>query len=65
MDLSKGRKIIKNCWVFNIKSNGCYRSQLVAKEFSQIEEVDFDKLFSPVVHHETACLFLAINTLED
>jgi len=24
VDLSKGRKAVKNCWVFNIKPNGCY-----------------------------------------
>ena len=23
---SKGRKVIKNCWILNIKSDGCYRS---------------------------------------
>ena len=34
VDLSKEQKAIKNCWIFNIKSNGCYKSQLVAKEFS-------------------------------
>ena len=33
VNLFKGQKAIKNFWVFNIKSNGCYRSQLVAKEF--------------------------------
>ena len=31
IDFSKRRKVIKNCWVFNIKSDGHYRSQLVAK----------------------------------
>ena len=34
VDLSKGRKMIFNHWMFNIKSDGHYRSQLVAKEFS-------------------------------
>ena len=24
VDLSKGRKVVKNCWVFNIKPDGCY-----------------------------------------
>jgi len=51
--------------VFNIKSNGCYRSQLIIKEFSQIEEINFNKLFSPVICYETAWLFLAIAALED
>jgi len=65
VDLPKGRKVIKNCWVFNIKSNSHYRSQLVAKEFFQIKEVNFDDLFSPVVYYEIVCLFLAIAALED
>jgi len=65
LDLPKGRKVIKNHWVFNIKSNGCYRSWLVAKRFSQIKEIKFDELFSLVVYYETACLFLAVAVLED
>jgi len=34
VNLPKRRKVIKNHWVFNIKSDGCYRSQLVVKGFS-------------------------------
>ena len=45
--------------------HGHYRSQLIAKGFSQVERINFDKLFSSVVYYETACLFLAIATLED
>jgi len=26
VDLSKRRKVIKNCWIFNIKSDGYYKS---------------------------------------
>jgi len=40
--------------VFNIKPDGHYQSCLVAKGFSQVEGIDFDKLFSPVVRYETA-----------
>ena len=65
VDLHKKRKAIKNCWVFNIKFDGYYRSQLVAKEFSHIKEINFDKLFSPVVYYEIVCLFLAIAGLKD
>jgi len=65
VDLSKGRKTVKNCWVFNIKPNGHYRSRLVAKGFSQVEGIDFDELFSPVVCYETARLLLAVAALED
>jgi len=53
VDLPKGRKAVKNCWVFNIKPNGCYQSRLVAKGFSQVKGIDFDELFSLVVCYET------------
>jgi len=65
VDLPKGRKVIKNFWVFKITSDSYYRSQIVAKEFSQVKEVDFDKLFFPFVHYEIACLFPAVAVLED
>jgi len=58
-------KVILNHWVFNIKSNSCYRSWLVAKEFSQVKRIDFNELFSLVVYYEIAYLFLTIVTLED
>ena len=54
VDLPKRRKAVKNHWVFNIKPDGCYRSRFVAKGFSQVEGIDFDELFSPVVCYETA-----------
>jgi len=54
VDLPKRRKVVKNCWVFNIKPDSHYRSRLVAKGFSQVEGIDFNELFSPVVHYETA-----------
>jgi len=65
VDLPKGRKAVKNCWVFNIKPDGRYRSRLVAKGFSQVEGINFDELFSPVVHYKTARLLLAVAALED
>ena len=38
---------------------------LVAKGFSQVEVVDFDKIFSPVVRFETVRLMLVLTTLEN
>jgi hypothetical protein len=37
---------------------------LVARGFSQIEGVDFDQIFSPVVHYETIYLICAFAALE-
>jgi len=58
VDLPKGRKAVKNRWVFNIKPDGHYRSCLVAKEFSQVEDIDFDELFSPVMRLRNCFLLL-------
>jgi len=51
--------------VFNIKSNGHYRSWLVVEGFSQVERIDFDELFFLVICYEIVCLFLAVTVFED
>jgi hypothetical protein len=60
-----GRKVIKNRWVFNVKDDGRKRARLVAKGFSQVEGMDYDQVFSPVVRFETVRLILALAALED
>jgi Reverse transcriptase (RNA-dependent DNA polymerase) len=52
-DLSKGHKIIGCRWVFDIKSDGRKKARLVAQGFLQVEGIDFNELFSPVVHFES------------
>jgi len=63
-DLPKGHKAIKNCWVFITKSDGRKKARLVAKGFSQIEGIDFDQIFLPVVQYESVHLLLAAAALE-
>ena len=65
MELLKGRKLIKNHWVFDRKTDGRKKAHLVAKGFSQIEGIDFNEVFSPVVHFETVRLMLALSALEN
>ena len=53
VDWPTNRKVIKNHWVFDIKSNGRKHVHLVVKGFSQTEGLNFDQIFSLVVHFET------------
>jgi len=60
-----GHKVIKNHWVFDVKDDSRKRARLVAKGFSQVEGMDYDQVFSPVVRFETVCLVLAMVALEN
>ena len=64
IDHPKGREIIRNRWVFDIKTDGCKKARLVAKGFSQVEGVDFNEVFSPIVHFETVRLMFMLASLE-
>jgi hypothetical protein len=48
----------------NVKPNGRKQARLVARGFSQIERVDFDQIFSPVVRYETVRLICALAALK-
>jgi len=52
--LPKGKKALKNKWVFRIKqeehsSQPRFKARLVVKGFNQRKGIDFDEIFSPVV----------------
>ena len=52
-ELPKGRKTLKNKWVFKLKNDDekllKYKARLAGKGFDQKQGFDFDEIFSPVV----------------
>ena len=63
VECPRGPKVIKNRWVFDRKTDGCKKTRLVAKGFSQVKGMDYDAVFSPVVRFETVHLILALAAL--
>ena len=50
-------------WVFDVKSDGRKKARLVAQGYSQVEGVDFNELFSPVVQFESVRIIFALAAL--
>ena len=48
--------------IFDIKTDGQKMARLVAQGFSQVEGIDFNKLFSPVVRFESVRIIFALAT---
>ena len=54
VELLKGKKALKNKWVFKLKleesnSQPRYKARLVVKGFRQKKGIDFEEIFSPVM----------------
>ena len=63
VNLPAGHKAVKSKWVFKLKANGCFHTQLVAKGFMQIPGIDYDETFSPITCFESLQLLLALSLL--
>ena len=64
VELRKGRRALKNKWVYQIKTEGSkskprYRARLVVKGLGQEKGIDFEEIFSPLVKMSSTELSLA------
>ena len=64
VELPKGKKVLKNKWVFKLKKDGDklvkYKARLVVKGFSQKQEINFDEIFFPVVKMSSIWVVLGL-----
>ncbi len=67
----KGKKIVGCKWVFKKKEgtsgfeDARFKTRLVAKGYSQVQGVDFNDVFSPVVKHSSIRVLLALVAMFD
>ena len=68
--LPKGRKALRNKWVYKLKKDGRgdlvkYKARLVVKGFGQKKGIDFDEILSPVVKLSSIRIILGLATNQD
>ena len=58
-------KTIKCRWTCVLKSDRCYKVRLVAKGYTQVQGIDYEKTFSLVARYESIRYLLADAALQD
>jgi hypothetical protein len=64
------QNVVRTRWVFRIKQDEYgvvtrNKTRLVTKGYSQVEGLDFEEAFAPVVRLESICILLAYATHND
>ena len=59
------QKIVGCKWIFKKKDGIRFKARLVAKTFTQIQGIDFNEVFSPVVEHSSIRVLFALVSLHD
>ena len=70
IDLPDDRKAIENKWIFKRKTSAdstvtIYKARIVAKGFRQVQGVDYNETFSPLVILKSVRIMLAIAAFYD
>ena len=66
-----GKKIIGCKWVYKKKKgipevkDARYKARLVAKGYIQVQSINFNYLFSPIVKHNSICVLLRLVVMHD
>jgi hypothetical protein len=70
-ELPQGRHVLSYKWIYKQKNgipgveDARCKARLVVCSCNQKERVDFNEIFSPVVHHTSIRVFFALVTLFD
>ena len=70
VDLPDDQQAIENKWMLKKKTDTdgnvtVYKDRLVAKDFRQVQAVDYDETFSPIVMLKSVRIMLAISAFYD
>ena len=70
MELPKGRKALRNKWVFKLKNeennpNPRYKARIVVKGYNQKKDIDFEEVFSPVMKMTSIRTILGLAAKQD
>ena len=65
VDCPDNCKTIKCRWTYMMKSDGQYKAQLVAKGYTQVQGIDYEETFFPVVRYESIRYLLVHAALQD